>query len=194
MVVMAVSLAASGCATELPVSPDDHAIATPVVFGRTIALLTGETSRWYQPKVRFFELMNRQSLQRYNVEVQSDDTIFVLELPVGEYVLTRVQISEGPFMSMADLGIAFKVGGESLTYVGTWRFGIDSPRNMRMIVISAVRSASEQKQDQEIVFKQYPGLSGQAVAAVLPTPTELEARLYEVMPYPRYPAYFRRHW
>jgi hypothetical protein len=32
------------------------------------------------------------------------------------------------------------------------------------------------------------------VATVLPDPSELQTRLYEVMPYPRVPRYFRRHW
>ena len=184
----------TGCATELPVSPESSKIKTPVVFGRTIALLTGETSRWYQPKVRFFELMNRQTLERFSVEVGSDDAMFVLQLPAGEYALTRVQISEGPFMSMADYASTFQVGAEPLTYVGTWRFGIDSPRYGRMIVISAVRDQQEQAQAQRTLFEQYPALDGEMVAAVLPTPTEVETRLYEVMPYPRYPTYFRRHW
>ena len=120
--------------------------------------------------------------------------MFVLQLPAGEYALTRVQISEGPFMSMADYASTFQVGAEPLTYVGTWRFGIDSPRYERMIVISAVRDQQEQAQAQRTLFEQYPALDGEMVTAVLPSPTEVETRLYEVMPYPRYPTYFRRHW
>jgi hypothetical protein len=187
-------LLTSGCATELPVSPESPEIKTPVVFGRAITLLTGETSRWYKPQVRFFELINRQTLERYSIEVASDDKMFVLQLPAGEYELTRVQISEGPFMSMADLASTFQVGADPITYVGTWRFGIDSPRYGRMMVISAVRDQQEQAQAQRALFEQYRILDGQAVVAALPTPNEAQTRLYEVMPYPRYPRYFRRHW
>jgi hypothetical protein len=39
-----------------------------------------------------------------------------------------------------------------------------------------------------------PSLDLRAVTTVLPNPTEQQARLYEVMPYPRVPRYFRRHW
>jgi hypothetical protein len=31
-------------------------------------------------------------------------------------------------------------------------------------------------------------------ATSLPYPSEAQARLFEVMPYPRVPRYFRRHW
>ena len=192
--VVALALLVTGCATELPVSPESPVVKTPVVFGRTIAVLTGETSRLYKPQVRFFEVMNQQTLQRYSIEVQSDDKMFILQLPAGEYALTRVQISEGPFMSMAELASTFQVGSKPVTYVGTWRFGIDSPRYQRMMVISAVRDQQEQAQAQRTLFERYPALDGQMVVAVLPTPTEVETRLYEVMPYPRYPTYFRRHW
>jgi hypothetical protein len=34
----------------------------------------------------------------------------------------------------------------------------------------------------------------ESVATTLPNPPEIQARLYEVMPYPRVPRYFRRHW
>jgi len=187
-------LLVAGCATELPVTPDRPEPEKPVVFGRTIALLTGETSRSYLPKVRFMELMNRQTLQRYSIELQSDDKMFVLQLPAGEYALTRVQISEGPFMSMADYESTFRIGTEPLTYLGTWRFGIDSPRYGRMIVLSAVRDQQEETLAQRTLFEQYPALDGKKVVAVLPNPNEAQTRLYEVMPYPRYPTYFRRQW
>ena len=39
-----------------------------------------------------------------------------------------------------------------------------------------------------------PSLEAGTVPTVLPDPTEMQARLYEVMPYPRVPRYFRRHW
>ena len=40
---------------------------------------------------------------------------------------------------------------------------------------------------------QYPALQGGSITSSLPEPSSMETRLYEVMPYPRYPRYFRRH-
>jgi len=154
----------------------------------------GKTSRSYEPRVRFFELMNLQTNERFSVDVGSEDKVFMLPVPGGEYELTRVQIGEGPFLSMADYATRFDVAGEQLTYVGTWRFGIDTPRYDRMMVFSAVHDLEDQAQAQEALFARYPALNGQAMGTVLPSPTEADARLYEVMPYPRYQSYFRRHF
>lgn len=184
----------TGCATEGPVAPESTQPDKAVVFGRAIAVLTGETSRPYRPRVRFMELMNRQTLDRFSIEIDSDDKMFILQLPVGEYVFTRVQIAEGPFMSMADYDSSFKVGAEPVTYVGTWRFGIDSPRYGRMIVLSAVRDQHEELVAEQSLVQEYPALDGKKITAALPNPNEAQARLYEVMPYPRYPTYFRRQW
>jgi hypothetical protein len=39
-----------------------------------------------------------------------------------------------------------------------------------------------------------PSFDVRTVATVMPEPPEVQTRLYEVMPYPRVPRYFRRHW
>ena len=39
-----------------------------------------------------------------------------------------------------------------------------------------------------------PSLDREYVTTALPDPPQLHARLFEVMPYPRVPRYFRRHW
>lgn len=187
-------LAQSGCAIELAARPEQVEVQPPLVFGRAVALLTGESSRAYEPQVRFFEVMNRESNECFSVGVRSDDTVFVLPLPAGDYTLTRVQISEGPFMSMADYDATFHVGGGGLTYVGTWRFGVDSPRYGRMMVVSAIQDQQDQALAEQTLIRQFPHLQGQSVTTELPNPVQAESRLYEVMPYPRYPRYFRRHW
>ena len=192
-IVMGVLLLA-GCATELPIAPESTQPDKAVVFGRTIAVLTGETTRPYRPRVRFMEIMNRQTLDRFSIEIESDDKMFILQVPAGDYVFTRVQIAEGPFMSMADYDSSFRVGAEPVTYVGTWRFGIDSPRYGRMIVLSAVRDQQEELKAEQSLVQQYPTLDGKKITAALPNPNEAQTRLYEVMPYPRYPTYFRRQW
>lgn len=185
--------ALSGCVTDSVVKSDGVQAGTPVVFGRAVVLVTGKSSRSYQPHVRFLEVVNRETRERFNVEVQSDDKMFVLQLPAGEYALARVQISEGPFMSIADYDTTFQVSGDRLNYVGTWRFGVDSPRYGRMMVISAIQDQQDQAKAEQELMSQFPSLQGQLVALALPSPAEAEARLYEVMPYPRYLPYFRRH-
>lgn len=81
-----------------------------------------------------------------------------------------------------------------MTYLGTWRFGVDTPRYGRMVVISAVQDPQDRAAAEHDIIAKYPALEGQPVTTVLPVPSEAESRLYEVMPYPRYPRYFRRHW
>lgn len=183
-----------GCATELPVRRENSDVKIPVVFGRVLALVMGKTSRSYEPRVRFFELMNLQTKERFSVDVGSEDKVFMLPVPAGKYELTRVQIGEGPFLSMADYVARFDVAGGQLTYVGTWRFGIDTPRYGRMMVFSAVHDLEDQDRAHQELLTRNPALDGQAMSTVLPSPTEADARLYEVMPYPRYQSYFRRHF
>jgi hypothetical protein len=155
-------------------------------------VITGETRRRYEPEIRFFEFEDLQTYKRFKVEVQSDDRHFAVALPPGEYRLNRVQISEGPFMSMAQLAMDFSVGNSPVTYLGTWRFGVDSPRYGRMVVVSMIFNQDEMGQALEFLAKRYPSIGKQTVVEGLPQPSQMEARLYEVMPYPRY-RYFRRH-
>ena len=86
------------------------------------------------------------------------------------------------------------MAGGQLTYVGTWRFEIDTPRYNRMMVFSAVHDVEGQDRARQELLAQNPARDGQAMAASLPSPTEVDARLYEVMPYPRCQSYFRRHF
>jgi hypothetical protein len=95
---------------------------------------------------------------------------------------------------MADIAMTFLVDATVLTYVGTWRFGVDVPHYGRMLMVSVVADQAEREKAQECLDAQYPRLEGSLMVEVLPQPTEVEARLYEVMPYPRSPRYFRRHW
>lgn len=190
----ALVLSMSGCATELPslVNPDQ--VTGSLVVGRVLTVLTGETSRRYPPEVRFFELEEQTSQKRFHVEVKSRDQYFAVDLPPGDYQLNRVQISEGPFMSMADVSMAFSVDAKAVTYVGTWRFGVDSPRYGRKVVTSMTDDQEETARVRAFLNDQYPSFHENSMVERLPQPSRSEARLYEVMPYPRYPRYFRRHW
>ncbi len=137
--------------------------------------------------------MNRQTRERFRVDVESDDQQFVLFLPPGEYELDRVQINEGPFLSMAQLSSSFALEEGAISYLGIWRFGVDSPRYGRMVVVSMIPDDQDRLQAEQFIRDKYPDREAQSVVTRLPDPTHSEARLYEVMPYPRYPTYFRRH-
>ena len=183
-----------GCATEVPALVDQAQVPGSVVVGRVLAVITGERARRYEPAVRFLEVEERRTRERFSVEIKSGDRQFVIPLPAGDYLLNRVQISEGPFMSMADLAITFSVGKGPVTYVGTWRFGVESPRYGRMVVVSIVLDQQEKAQTLDFLHEKYLALAQQPVEEMHPQPARTAAQLFEVMPYPRVSRYFRRHW
>jgi len=191
--IAGITLSCVGCATVITPYDDVSQTSHPSVMGRIVAVIMGESSRIYEPEIRSFELEDQQSHERFTVKVQSDDRQFAITLRPGDYRLIRVQINEGPFMSMAEMNASFSVDQESLTYVGTWRFGVDIPKYGRMLSLSMVMDATDRAQVEAMIAKQYPLLEGIPLVSVLPDPPTLETRLYEVMPYPRYPSYFRRH-
>jgi hypothetical protein len=174
--------------------PDTETIQSNIAVGRAVVFLTGEGSRIYEPVVRSFEIQNRQTRQRFKVEIQSKNDRFVLPLTPGEYELIRVQINEGPFLSMAQLASTFSVSQDPITYVGTWRFGVDSPKYGRMLSVSMENDEEDRAQAVETLTHDEPSLEASPVRIVLPDPPEVQTRLFEVMPYPRVPRYFRRHW
>ncbi len=191
--IAGITLSCVGCAAELSSLAEAPNIDGPLVVGQVVTVLTGERGRIYATKVRFFEMEDQRTHERFTVEIKSEDRYFAIALPVGDYRLNRVQISEGPFMSMADVSAAFSVSQDKVTYVGTWRFGVDSPRYGRMVVLSMVMDGDDRSQTDAFLAKQYPALQGGPVTCVLPEPSTMETRLYEVLPYPRYPRYFQRH-
>ena len=116
-----------GCVTQLPALIDPQDVPGGLVVGRVTTTLTGDRSRRFSPAVRFIEVEDEASRKRFQVEINSRDRYFAVNLPSGHYRLTRVQITEGPFMSMADVSVTFQLDATAMTYVGTWRFGVDSP-------------------------------------------------------------------
>ena len=142
--------------------------------------------------MRSLESESQLTHERFNVEVKSEDRHFVITLSPGEYRLNRVQISEGPFMSMAELDAAFTVPADGVIYVGTWRFGVDSRRHGRMVALAIVMECDDRSEAHAFLAKHYPGWKDIPVTSVLPEPSTMEARLYEVMSYPRYPTYFSK--
>lgn len=198
----------AGCAIDAPVRLEPLEPGTPIVaadkpmidtdgpmiLGRVVAVLLGPTTRWYGPHVRFIELTNRATRQRYQVMLESEDRHFLVEIPAGEYELSRVQISEGPFMSLADLHETFTVVPAHITYVGTWRFGVDIPKYGRKVLVSIIEDDEARREAEQRLLDQYPQWTDRSSITALPDPVVAESRLYEVASYPRIPRYFRRHW
>lgn len=182
-----------GCVTEAPITLQSGAAPMILVSGRAVAVITGDRRRRFEPEVRYLELTRRQTGERYSVTPEVGDKTFAFFLPAGQYELTRVRISEGPFMSIAQLSSSFSIGGESITYVGTWRFGVDSPRYGRMVLVSMVAEDDVRQEAERTIRMRYPALGSETLTTVIPSPAETETRLYEVLPYPRYPKYFQRH-
>jgi hypothetical protein len=183
-----------GCVNEIPAIPEEGPLHANVAVGRVVAVLTGERSRIYEPAVRSFEVQNRQTSERFMVQLEPNNERFIVTLAPGDYELTRVQINEGPFLSMAELASTFSLGRNPVTYLGTWRFGVDSPKYGRMVSVSMIKDEEDRAEVLHTLALRDPSFDLNTMTTALPAPTEMQARLYEVMPYPRVPRYFRRHW
>jgi hypothetical protein len=179
----------AGCVMTMPAVPASIPTSGSVVIGRAITVLLGPTTRWFVPELRFFELVNMATQERIRVDVNSDDAWFILPVPAGQYELSRIQISEGAFMGMAGLDPQFQVSEGNVTYVGTWRFGVESPQYDRTVVLSTVAEAEPTLRG---ALASYPLLAERPITTNLLTPSVLETRLYEAPPYPRF-WWFRRH-
>ncbi|MGH7183684.1 MAG: hypothetical protein ACREJN_17145 [Nitrospiraceae bacterium] len=187
-------LVLSGCATELPVTVAQPDVSGTLAVGRVVTIITGESQRIYAPELRSFEVINTQSQERFRVDVQSADGYFLFSIPPGHYDLSRVQISEGPFLSMAQLSASFALKPDVMTFLGTWHFGVDSPKYGRHVVVSMTYDEQGQERARQFVTHTYPTFNERSPVMSVLEPSYEEARLYEVMPYPRILGYFRRHW
>ena len=179
----------TGCVMTMRAVPASMSTSESVVIGRAVTVLLGQTTRWFVPELRFFELVNVATQERIRVDVNSDDAWFILPVPAGQYQLSRIQISEGAFMGLAGLNPQFQVSEGDVTYVGTWRFGVESPQYDRTVVLSAVAEPEPALRDALI---SYPALDARPITTHLLSPSMVETRLYETPPYPRF-KWFRRH-
>lgn len=186
-------LSVSGCVTELSSLADPDQVSQGLLVGRVVTVQMGVGSRRPAPQMRFLELVHQDSSERFQVELQSPDQHIVVPIPPGRYRLTRVQIGEGPFRSMAELDMVFSIDMHAISYVGTWKFEVESPRYGRHVVVSMTAEAN-QTTIQDFLVRQYPQIGERTIVAAIPQPSQMGTRLFEVMPYPRYPRYFRRHW
>ncbi len=183
----------SGCIREVSAVANPEAGPTVLVVGRALSVITGDRSRRFEPEVRRMELMQRRTGQRYRVMVKGEDKMFAFFLPAGDYDITRVQINEGPFLSMAKMSSSFTLGRDPVAYVGDWRFGVESPRYGRMMLVSMEAQDDTREVVVRKIREEYPDLAAAPLTTVIPSPAESQTRLFEVSPYPRVPKYFQRH-
>lgn len=187
-------LSLPGCVTEAQTVLPETESRKILLVVRMVAVITGDRARRFEPEVRQVEMIHGATGERFNVTVQGKDEVVAVFLPPGQYSINRVQINEGPFLSMAQLSSSLAVEVSPVVFGGTWRFGVDSPRYGRMVLLSMVFEDEARERAERKIREEYPTLASEPMTAVLPYPAEGETRLYEVMPYPRYPRYFRRHW
>jgi len=184
----------AGCATELPLTMAELDVSGTLVLGRVVTTITGQSQRMYPPELRSFEVIDTESDKSYKIYVKSEDDFFSFSLPPGHYKINRVQISEGPFLSMAQLTGNFVLEPDVVTFLGTWRFGVDSPKYGRQVMVSIIHDEQDHQRAQQFVKDTYPTFDARPMVILIPEPSHEQARLFEVMPYPNYARYFRRHW
>lgn len=187
-------LSLPGCVTEAQTVLPETESRNILLVVRMVAVITGDRARRFEPEVRQVEMIHGATGERFNVTVEGKDEVVAVFLPPGQYSINRVQINEGPFLSMAQLSSSLAVEVSPVVFGGTWRFGVDSSRYGRMVLLSMVFEDEARERAERKIREEYPTLASEPMTAVLPYPAEGETRLYEVMPYPRYPRYFRRHW
>ncbi len=188
-------LSIQGCVTEAPSlpSPQDD-IQRVLVVGKVVTLLTGERARKFLPAVTEIEVAEQNAGTRFRIPVDGAREQFAVFLPPGRYDMTRAKIHEGPFLSMAVLDSSFVVEPVPAMFVGTWRFGVESPKYGRMLFVSMTLDEEGRQQAETDMRETYPELPSNPMVGALPAPAELQSRLYEVAPYPRISRYFRRHY
>lgn len=190
-----VAVSVAGCVIEPEtVLPAADGPPTVLLIGRAVTVLTGDRARKFEPTVREMELIDRGGGTRYRVNVGGNDTNFAVFLPPGQYDVNRVQINEGPFLSIAQPPLSISLSEGPIVFSGTWRFGVESPKYGRMVFLSVSGDEASRTQLEQKVQTEFPTLASSPVITTLPVPTEVQARLFEVAPYPRVPRYFRRHY
>lgn len=182
-------LIGQGCMSNIQSKVDSFPDNGTVLFGRIQVVLTGPTTRWYEPRINFIELYNQTIDQRFRVDIESNESLLVFPLPDGDYQLTRVQIGEGGFRGMANLSVVFHIQPDTVNYVGTWKFSVASPFYDRDLALTV---SSELVQTLSEAYVVYPDLQNPHITITLPTPTEIQTRLFEVTPYPRVRWFQRR--
>ena len=187
--VMCLAIIAQACVTVVRPIPTTFPDQGAVAFGQIKVILSGPSHRWYEPEVRFIELYNHALDRRFRIDVESDDSLFAISLPEGDYHLTRVQIREGGFRGMAEFTTAFHLDADTVNYLGTWTFAVGSPYYDRAIVMMVSSDMVKALAQANMI---YQDLAPRTITNNLAQPAEDQARLFEVTPYPRVRWFQRR--
>jgi len=189
ILLSSLALLVGGCVAALEPIPSSFPREGAVAFGRVKVILTGPTTRWYQPEIQFIELHNQDLDERFRLDIGSKESLFAISLPEGAYKITRVQIREGGFRGMAELSASFHIDSNTVHYLGTWTFEVASPFYNRDLVMTVSSEMIQAVAEASVTFQDF---KSRPVTASLAQPESAQVRLYEVMPYPRM-RYFRRH-
>ena len=72
-----------------------------------------------------------------------------------------------------------------VTFLGTWRFGVDSPKYGRQVMVSIIHDEQDHQRAKRFVKDSYPTFDARPMVILIPEPSHEQARLFEVMPYPK---------
>ncbi|MCA9472542.1 MAG: hypothetical protein MRJ96_02610 [Nitrospirales bacterium] len=158
-----------------------------LAFGVIKVEQAGPYFRWDWTHVRFLDFVNVQTDHEIREYVDASEDAFVLRLLPGTYRLVRIQVSDGPYRAESYLDATFTVHAESVNYLGTWNFAIDSPRTQRMVKLNI----ESDQPDWETFQEKIPELRGLPLKIALPQPVSEQSRLFSVNPYPNV-RYFKR--
>ncbi len=176
----------TGCVSGIPETAVDSA-THELAFGYVQVETKGPHPRIYPAKLRFFFLTNEETGERFRVNVDTESGVFSVRLPVGLYVVDRVQFSEGPFRVESHVQLTFRVSEKKLAYLGSWQIELETPRTIRHVRIRILEGEAEFSKK----FSKRFGLERTPIATVLPKPETFETRGFMVDGQPN-ARYFRR--
>lgn len=179
-------MAGMGCVSGVPETATDST-THELAFGYVQVDTKGPHPRMYPAKLRFFFVTNEETGARFRVNVNSQSGVFSARLPVGRYVVDRVQFSEGPFRVESHVQLTFHVPEKKLAYLGSWQIEIETPRTIRHVRIRVLEGEAEFSKK----FSEMLGSERTPIATVLPKPATFETRGFMVDGQPN-ARYFRR--
>lgn len=164
------ALLLSGCATDLRNVNKAYRLDTlnnkGIIFGKTSFKIHGAL----QYRLRFINLENKKQREivaaRFRDGMKGDflEKNFVVELPVGDYQITRIQIGEtsmlGMYVSNLNVKINFSVMSGAALYLGTLNYGYETEHNYFVVKTGKFyfRVSDEREEAVRLLQEQCPDL------------------------------------
>lgn len=161
----------SGCATDLRNVNRAYKLDTSnnkgIIFGKTSFEIPGAL----QYRLRFVNLGNGKQGEivaaRFKDKVAGNflEKDFFIELPAGNYQITRIQTGElsmlGMYVSSLDVKINFSVVPGSAVYLGTLNYGYEPKQNYFIVKTgkSYLWVSDEREEAIKLLQEQYPNLA-----------------------------------